>query len=60
MTLAVEVAAPRLRCGDVTALDDLTFTSPAAGLRAAGPQRRGRTSVLSVQAGSARRPAARC
>ena len=61
MTLGIEVAGLRLRYRDVTALDDLSFTLPGGRICGLlGRNGSGKTSLLSVLAGSARRRAARC
>jgi ABC-2 type transport system ATP-binding protein len=52
MTLAVEAAGLRLRYGDVTALDDLSFTLPGGRIYGLlGRNGSGKTSLLSVLAG---------
>jgi ABC-2 type transport system ATP-binding protein len=52
MTLGIEVAGLRLRYGDVTALDDLSFTLPGSRIYGLlGRNGSGKTSLLSVLAG---------
>jgi ABC-2 type transport system ATP-binding protein len=52
MTLAIEAAGLRLRHGDVTALDDLSFTLPGGRIYGLlGCNGSGKTSLLSVLAG---------
>jgi ABC-2 type transport system ATP-binding protein len=52
MTLGIEVAGLRLRYGDVTALDDLSFTLPGGRIHGLlGRNGSGKTSLLSVLAG---------